>query len=437
MRREISLPPLGEGRGGGRPDGRYPNGRGPNGAAPRGLGEGHLARPGWSQRDRPSPQPSLNGGRKAPRLLVLTADYPPDPWSGIGVAVERQARSLAELGAEVHVLVAAGPERPAPRASSTGRLSVSPLSSRRFPVDPRAFDVVHVHSLALADLALELRRRTALPLVYTAHSLVAEELRWGGAEASVARSWATVQERLLAASDRVVFLSAAERAAAVRLLPGLAERSVVVPNGLPPSDPVSSTVTCPAPAGGPVVFAGRFARSKGIELLGDVVAAVLAREPARFVLAGGHGDATGERVVRDLLRRHPAACAAPGWLSRDRMEALLAGAALVLVPSLYEPFGLVALEAMRAGAPVLAADVGGLRDVVTRGSGGRLVGSRDPERWATEIHEILASAETRALLRERGPRHVREHFDSSRIAGRLLGEVYPAITHGGELTRCA
>jgi glycosyltransferase involved in cell wall biosynthesis len=355
--------------------------------------------------------------------------------------VERQARSLAELGAEVHVLVAAGPGRPASRASSVGRLSVSPLSSRRFPVDPRGFDLVHVHSLALAELALELRRRTALPLVYTAHSLVAEELRWGGADAAVARSWGTVQERLLAASDRVVFLSAAERAAAVRLFPALAERSVVVPNGLSPSDPVSSTVTCPAPAGGPVVFAGRFARSKGIELLGDIVAAVLAEParfgPARFVLAGGHGDATGERVLRDLLRRHPAACAAGGWLSRDRVETLLASAALVLVPSLYEPFGLVALEAMRAGAPVLAADVGGLRDVVTQGSGGRLVGSRDPERWATEVHQILASPETRALLRERGPRHVRAHFDSSRIAGRLLGEVYPAITHGGELTRCA
>jgi glycosyltransferase involved in cell wall biosynthesis len=353
------------------------------------------------------------------------------------VAVERQAHSLADLGAEVHVLVAAGPGRPATRASSVGRLSVSPLSSRRFPVDPRGFDLVHVHSLALAELALELRRRTALPLVYTAHSLVAEELRWGGADASVARSWGTVQERLLAASDRVVFLSAAERAAAVRLFPALAERSAVVPNGLPPSDPVSP----PAPAGGPIVFAGRFARSKGIELLGDIVAAVLAEParfgPARFVLAGGHGDATGERVVRDLLRRHPAACAAAGWLSRDRMEALLASAALVLVPSLYEPFGLVALEAMRAGAPVLAADVGGLHDVVTQGSGGRLVGSRDPERWATEVHEMLASAETRALLRERGPRHVRAHFDSSRIAGRLLGEVYPAITHGGELTRCA
>src|SRR5262245_47128105 len=141
---------------------------------------------------------------------MLTADYPPNPWSGIGVAVERQARALADLGARVQVLVAAAPGRPTAAPAESGRLSVHPLSRRRFPVDPRNADVVHVHSLALADLALELRRRAGAPLVYTAHSLVEDELRFGRVDGSLTKSWRAVQARLFAEADRVVFLSRAE-----------------------------------------------------------------------------------------------------------------------------------------------------------------------------------------------------------------------------------
>jgi len=362
-----------------------------------------------------------------PRVLVLTADYPPNPWSGIGVAVERQARALADLGAHVQVLVAAAPGRPLATAVSSGGLSVCPLSRRRFPVDPRSYDVVHVHSLALAELALELRRRAGVPLVYTAHSLVEDELRWGRVAGALARSWRSVQARLFAESDHVVFLSRAEHESALARFPELEERSGVVANGVPDPEPEPGTPG-PEPETGPVVFAGRFARTKGMELLGDAVAAVLARRRARFVVAGGHGDGVGEWVARDLRRSHRGACAVTGWLSRAAVDGLFARAAVVLVPSLYEPFGLVALEAMRAGAPVLAADVGGLRDVVTPDSGGRLVRSRDPERWADEVCALLASPDARRPLRERGPRHVRAHFGARRAAERLLNEVYQPVT---------
>jgi len=361
------------------------------------------------------------------RVLMLTADYPPNPWSGIGVAVERQARALAELGARVQVLVAAAPGRPLAAPAEAGRLSVHPLSRRRFPVDPRGADVVHVHSLALADLALEVRRRAGAPLVYTAHSLVEDELRFGRVDGSLTRSWRAVQARLFAEADRVVFLSRAEHAAALARYPELEERSGVVANGVPDPDPEPEAPR-PEPAMGPVVFAGRFARTKGMELLGDAVARVLARRPARFVVAGGHGDGVGEWVARDLRRSHRGACAVTGWLSRAAVDGLFARAAVVLVPSLYEPFGLVALEAMRAGAPVLAADVGGLRDVVTPDSGGRLVRSRDPERWADEVCALLASPDARRHLRERGPRHVRAHFGARRSAERLLQDVYQPVT---------
>lgn len=354
------------------------------------------------------------------RVMILTADYAPGSWSGIGVAVERQARALASLGIETHVLVA-NRAIDMPGASGTGP-HVHQLSRQRCPVDPRQFDVVHLHSLALSELAEELRRRFDLPLVYTAHSLLRLELQ----ESADAGLWCAVQERILTISDGVVFLSRAERLAAVAGAPELATRSYVIPNGVPaPPDSLP-----PPEEEGPIVFAGRFARSKGVELLGQLIPRVLARWPGRFVLAGGHGDTAGTRIVQNIAAQFPGACRVPGWLNRNDLDALFAASAVVLVPSRYEPFGLVALEAMRAGAPVLAAGVGGLTEVVAPESGGRLVYSRDPEVWCRALLEIVSTPAVREALRRRGPQYVKAHFDSTRMAERLVAEVYSACAAG-------
>lgn len=353
------------------------------------------------------------------RVLVLTADYPPRAWSGIGVAVERQAQALAGLGIDVDVLAPPRGGWTAPVGTGP-RLAVHPLSSRHCPIDPRDCDLVHLHSLALSEFALELRRRLGLPLVYTAHALVHREL----AGRDQARFWSAVQTAVLAASDHVVFLSAAERSAALALLPDLATRSSSIPHGLPP--PAADR---PGPnVDGPVVFAGRFTWSKGVDLLAAVIPRVQRRRRCRFILAGGHGDGAGERVVREVADRFSAVCRLRGWLDRDELEALFAGAGLVLVPSRYEPFGLVALEAMRLGAPVLAAGVGGLAESVRPDSGGRLVEGHDPETWSAALLELLAAPSLLAELRRRGPGYVAARFDLVHLTQRLIDSVYRPLT---------
>jgi len=349
---------------------------------------------------------------RAVRALVLTADYPPDTWSGIGAAVAGQARALAARSdAAVRVLVAAPEGRVMVPATAADHL-VRPLSRRRCPVRAGEFDVLHVHSLALGELAVRMRLRFGLPLVYTAHSLLHLEL----AATPGAAAYVRAQAALLRASDHVIFLSRAERAAALARHPELAGRCGVLPNGVPAAGGPPS-----AAPGGPVVFAGRFTRTKGIDLLGAVVAAGSGR---RFVLAGGRPDGCGAAVLATLAARSPRTCEVLGWLPHAATEALLGRAGLVVVPSRYEPFGMVALEAMRAGAPVLAADVGGLPDVVTAGSGGRLVRSREPAAWRSAIEDVLASPGTWRELSRRGPEHVARHHDPAALAARLLGEVY-------------
>jgi glycosyltransferase involved in cell wall biosynthesis len=350
--------------------------------------------------------------RSPVRVLLLTADYAPNAWSGIGVAVAGLANSLTTLGVEVHVAVAgrrASSGDPQNRRDPLAPFEYS-LDGTRFPVVASGFDWVHVHSLRLAELALELARRYRIRLACTVHG-------WPHCEnegSPIAAAWSGLQQRLLSRADRIVFLSEGERALGLRLVPGISARSHVVPNGV-----AAPPAPGPDRPRGPVVFAGRFAASKGIALVADIVPEVLNRRNVQFVLAGGHGDPTATESVAALARRFKGACLTPGWLEHGRLQALFARAALVLVPSCYEPFGLVALEAMRMGAPVLAADLGGLRDIVP--ARGRLA-SRDPHVWA----DAVLAHQDAGLNVDPDPTAVARQFSLTTTAQRLLKEVYAA-----------
>jgi 1,4-alpha-glucan branching enzyme len=363
-----------------------------------------------------------------PRVLMLSADFVPRPWSGIGVAVARQARALAEIGVEVHVVVASRGELP--RADEPGSLHLYRLVRSHFPIDPRGFDWVHVHSLQLADLALEIRNRFQVKLVCTVHGWphIEQEGTLDGVR------WSRVQQRLLRGCDYVVFLSRAEYDLGVSLVPEVAGRSSIIAHGVPPP-----TSAARDRRRGPVVFAGRFAASKGISLLTETARRLLERGQVSIVIAGGHGDGPGTAAVARLAARFPSACLVPGWLETEHLEELFGEASVVLVPSAYEPFGLVALEAMRMGAPVVAADVGGLRDIVNERSGGRRIDSRDPGVWARAALELLDDPETATALSRRGPAEVARRFSQSAAAERLVREVYqisPATLVLPETARC-
>jgi len=327
------------------------------------------------------------------KIALLTADYPPSVWSGIGVAVHRQATDLATLGCSVQVVVS----RP----------------DEAMPDSIDEAEWIHLHSLALTELALDVRRRLRARLAYTVHTQPWLEL----ANHPRRRFWLDVQAHLLASCDRAVFLSTAERATAEALFRSLPP-SAVIPNGVPPPPPA-----LPGRAERRfVVFAGRFVQNKGITLLEQCIRRVRRESAVEFLIAGGHGDREGAAVIERLAREH--GCEVTGWLSRDDLDARFAQALLVLVPSRYEPFGMIALEAMRMGAPVLAANVGGLRDTVRDESGGMLLDSSDPAAWAAETLRIIGDEALWTRLHRQGPAFVGRHYRSAAMAERLMREVY-------------
>jgi 1,4-alpha-glucan branching enzyme len=285
-----------------------------------------------------------------------------------------------------------------------------------FPFQRVAFDWIHLHSLALTEMAFELRRRTGARIAYTAHSIIARELERG----PVRRFWSDMQLRVMKECDAVIFVSESERDAAFELAPEVAARARVIGNAVPAPARSSRRYN----PDGPVVFAGRFTESKGMALLRELLPRVHSRWPGHFVMAGGHADEAGNQAIRDLRMLLGDALSLPGWLSRAELDDLFAEASLVLVPSCYEPFGMVAVEAMRMGAPVLAARVGGLTEIVRAESGARLVGSRDPDVWRRETLDILHDQSAAGAMARRGPEYVKCRFNPSAVADRLMREVY-------------
>jgi len=209
-----------------------------------------------------------------------------------------------------------------------------------------------------------------------------------------------------------------------------------IPNGIDPRDlePVAADLDAlrakyAAPGDRLVLLVGRLVYEKGFHLALDALAPIVRRlGGVRFVIAGtGTAETELKRQARRLgLSSHGVFL---GWVGDDMLHSLYRVSDLCIVPSLYEPFGLVALEAMASGCLCVVADTGGLREVVpVEGT----VGLRFPSRDATALRGVLERVLTDDHARAQLVAEAREHvlrFDWAEVA-RRTADVYAASTAG-------
>jgi glycogen(starch) synthase len=287
------------------------------------------------------------------------------------------------------------------------------------------FDLVHGHDWLVAAAGDHLANRFRCPLVMTIHAT--EYGRHQGWVDSHPQSYIHGVERWMAnRAERVIVCSHYMRGHVADIY-GLEERRVnVIPNGIDPLDlqPVDDLDALrrrfAAPHERLVRLVGRLVYEKGFQLALEALPGLIERlGDVRFLVAGsGTHEAELRAQAQELgLAEHGTFL---GWIGDDVLHSLYRIADLCVVPSIYEPFGLVALEAMASGCACIVADTGGLREVVPNDDVGLRFRSRDPESLAQMVERVLTDRELCDRLVAEASEHVLR-FDWTEVAARTAG----------------
>jgi glycogen(starch) synthase len=189
-----------------------------------------------------------------------------------------------------------------------------------------------------------------------------------------------------------------------------------------------------AAAGAPLItYAGRLVYEKGVQHLLAAVPQLRDRHPGLRVVIAGDGP-----YRADLEAQAGAQVTFAGFLGGHDLTALMGASDCYVVPSIYEPFGMVALEAAAAGTPVAVADTGGLAEIVEHGVTGVKFPSQDPSALAASVSAVLGDREYARVLARRARRRVREEFAWPQIAAQTVA-VYEAAAaiDAGAVARAA
>jgi starch synthase len=386
----------------------------------------------------------------AVRIGIVTREWPPDVYGGAGVHVQHLVGALRSLpaGPQIEVHCFGGPRAdavahavPAGLAAANGALQALGLDVEIAGALAEA-DLVHTHTWYANAAGLLSSLVHGAPHVVTAHSLEprrpwkADQLG-GGYRLS---SW--VERTAYLAADAVIAVSRGMRADVLDAYPDLDPARVhVVGNGVDAE--VYRPVEAPDvlrsldvdPDRPYALFVGRITRQKGV---GHLLSAAEQLPPdAGLVLCAGAADTPAERqqvaeAVAALQARRDGVVWIEAMLPREQLVPLISGATVFVVPSVYEPLGIVNLEAAACGTAVVASAVGGIPEVVDDGRTGLLV-PYDPADvaafeagLAARITELLADPARAAAMGAAGRERVLAEFGWPAIAQQTV-EVYSAV----------
>ncbi|GAB3842405.1 glycosyltransferase family 4 protein [Micromonospora andamanensis] len=345
-------------------------------------------RPTLTSRPQVPAQPGPPAGSQTRRILMLSWEYPPVLVGGLGRHVHALSVALAAAGHQVTVVtrhadgapleeyvdgvrVVRAAEDPVTFPLATGSLLAWTMAFNhtltRAALRAAAtggYDVIHAHDWLVAHTAMTLRDHLDLPLVTTIHATEAGRHQ-GWLPEEMNRTIHGVEHWLGGESNRVIVCSGYMRDEVTGLFGVPTGRVDVVPNGVEPHRwRVSAAAVAKARArfagDGPLVtFAGRLVYEKGVQHLIAGLPRLRERHPGLRAVIVGDGPYRGELEAHVHRLGLAGTVSLPGFLGGTDLPAVMAASDCFAVPSIYEPFGMVALEGAAAGAPLAVAETGG------------------------------------------------------------------------------
>ncbi|MFI9627754.1 glycosyltransferase family 4 protein [Streptomyces sp. NPDC052042] len=379
--------------------------------------------------------------------IGIVCPYSWDVPGGVQFHIRDLAEHLIRLGHRVSVLapaddgtplppyvVSAGRAVPVPYNGSVARLNFGFLSAARVRrwLHDGTFDVIHIHEPTSPSLGLLACWAAQGPIVATFHTS-------NPRSRAMIAAYPILQPALEKISARIAVSEYARRT----LVEHLGGDAVVIPNGVD-VDFFASAEPRPewqsdaargaaegggeSPGGGTIGFIGRIDEPrKGLPVLMRALPEILAARPDTRLLVAGRGDE--EEAVASLPPEMRGRVEFLGMVSDEDKARLLRSVDVYVAPNTGgESFGIILVEAMSAGAPVLASNLDAFAQVLDQGAAGELFANEDAEALAAAAIRLLGDPERRAELRERGSAHVRR-FDWSTVGADILA-VYETVTDG-------
>src|SRR6266702_5203277 len=381
---------------------------------------------------------------------MLTWEFPPRIIGGISTHVYHLSRALVEKGTPVRVITCDFPKAPAEEIIDG--VSVSRVDSGRVPesnfllwiyrlnsqmiskttelLETERFDLIHAHDWVVGRAAVELKNRLGLPLISTIH---ATEIGRGGSLDGEYRGKVRDIERLLVEqSDGIICCSNYMLDHIQHVLGAVKTKIRVIPNGVEASRFNNGHQPQPIPTGvsedrKTILYVGRIVREKGIFTLLDAFEKLRKQGKDVSLVLVGEGPLKEDLAKEVLRRKLNDRVKLAGFVDEKKLVSLYNSSDAFVLPSHYEPFGMVALEAMASRVPVVVSDVGGLSEIVEDGITGVKVPASDPHALAEGILRVLENPELSERLKKNAYQAVQESYRWDLVAEKTL-EAYRNIS---------
>jgi D-inositol-3-phosphate glycosyltransferase len=307
------------------------------------------------------------------------------------------------------------------------------------------YDLIHSHYWLSGLAGLELRQLWQVPMIQMFHTLAVMKRRVArNDEESASEMRLQAEQKLMQKSDRIVAATQAELAQLQWLYRADTKRIRVIPPGVDttrfypiPKDEALEFIGTPARQC-MLLYVGRVEPLKGIDILFEAMALLkqegfLDINPLCLAIIGGDPGVSQEEMSSEMERLHRLQeslgigdlISFLGRRAQDTLQYYYSAAEIVVVPSQYESFGMVALEAMACGTPVIASETGGLAFLVKHGETGFHVPAADPHALANQINELMSDEVLRARLGKQAALYAKE-FSWSIIVDQIL-ELYASV----------
>lgn len=389
------------------------------------------------------------------RILMLSWEYPPRIIGGISRVVHDLAQGLGAQGNEVHIVTfldQGAPEEEKDHYVHVHRVRSYELSTMNF-VDwvhqlnfailercirlvgsTDRFDVIHAHDWIVAFAARVLKASCAIPLISTIHAT-----EWGrnwGIHNEVQRYISSVEWWLTYESWKVIVNSGYMYNEVRQVFHLPSDKILVIPNGVDLEKfagyarDYGFRRNYAADTEKIIFFVGRLVNEKGAHILLDAMPKILTYYGGVKLVITGKGPQLDYLINKAASMGIGDKVYFTGYISDENLSRLYMCVDVAVFPSLYEPFGIVVLESMVAGVPVVVSDVGGIGEIIEHGFDGMKAYAGNPGSLADSILEILHNPGRAEDMKTRAMDKLRRLYDWTHISEHVL-KVYEDVANGG------